>query len=69
MVEKGDSDLGFAYEIRVSDYLQSHPVIKPVNKRKCTNTIFAVTRTAAAFRAEVNEIIFMLRKTSAGADD
>lgn len=154
MVEKGDCDLGFVYEIRVSNYLQFHPVyeeelvfvapteinveeidfrrletyetlpivsyeeghyvfgqwfdayfekqpalttvvhhfeeleevvemirlnrgfsilpdhvvtsavkdnhlriIKPFERKKCTNTIFAVTRTGAAQRREIDEII------------
>jgi DNA-binding transcriptional LysR family regulator len=39
-------------------------VIKPVNRKSCANTIFAVTRSGASIRSEIDEIIDSLQKAS-----
>ena len=40
-------------------------VIRPVGRRRCTNTIFAVTRSGALSRGEVGEIIDSLKQLPA----
>ena len=39
-------------------------VIKPVNRKRCANTIFAVTRSGAPGRSEIIEIIKSLQRSS-----